>query len=130
MGHSRVQSSTMVNIRITFPTHAITHEIDRPPLIRPPRCRAGYRSVPADPPPISALARDDGTNNAHLGTTPRYCTARMVYRSRLLNPPHPELTVSPGKWRCVSCCYVRNLACDLLAKITSFGGLSYEMRFC
>jgi hypothetical protein len=35
-----------------FPrAHAVTHEIHRPPLIRPRRCRAGRRSIPADPSP-------------------------------------------------------------------------------
>src|ERR1700694_3263403 len=59
-------------------THAITHEIDRPPLIRPRRCRAGSRSVPADSPPLS-----DAHDQSFLPIEPVH--ALVVY----LNPfPH------------------------------------------
>src|SRR5439155_4030670 len=51
-GPSRVQPSTMVNIRITPGGHAITHQIHRPTFIRPRGGWARYPAPPADPPPL------------------------------------------------------------------------------
>src|SRR5437660_250991 len=51
-GHSRVQPSTMVNIRITLPvaTQSLTKSIDQRSFGR--GGWASYRAPPADPPPL------------------------------------------------------------------------------
>src|SRR5579864_2641500 len=52
-GHSRVQSSTTVNMRMTLPVpHTITDEIDRPTFVRPGGHRAVYPARPANPPSL------------------------------------------------------------------------------
>src|SRR5256885_14251171 len=50
-GHSRVHSSTRVNIRIT--AHAITHEIHGPAFIRSGGGGPGHHPLPMDPPALS-----------------------------------------------------------------------------